>query len=701
VLMGKYFKENRTPVAYNALPQNLIDALIATEDVRFESHSGIDFKGLLAVGYYGITGRRRGSSTLTQKVAKNLYRTRAETNRQGLLTGLPGLGMLIIKTKEWITAIRLERAYSKKEILEMYLNTVEFGSNSYGIKSAAKTFFSKEPRDLKLEEAALLVGMVNNPSRFSPISNKARAQKRRDWVLSQMHKYKFIEDTTYHHALVRDIRLKFLVENQNNGIAPYLRAEAGKWLLKWSRENGHDLYSDGLKIYTTIDARMQQYAEESVQQHMKVMQKHFFAYWKDRGKPWTNEKGKVIPGFLENAIKRTERYIRLNHRFEGNKDSINYYLHKKVPMKVFTLEAPGEKDVVMSPMDSLAYYKYFLHTGFIAMNPLNGNIRAWVGGTNYKYFKYDHVKQGRRQPGSTFKPVVYTAAIENGYSPCYEVMDVPVTFPAEGGRRAYTPTNAEGYTGRKFTLQEGLAYSQNTITAYLVKKLSPEVVVDYARRLGLTSVIDPVPAVGFGSSVVSVYEMAGAYSTFVNKGTWTEPVYITRIEDKKGNVLYTNVPQSREVLSEQTAYLMIHMLRGAADIKLATAWYGLRRLYNLKNEIGAKTGTTTNHADAWFMGVTPNLVCGMWVGGEDRSIHFQSANYGQGNKLAMPIYGIFMNKVYADKSLNVSQAPFPKPEKPLTVELDCSKYYNNGFSDTVRQEQILQMPANPAEGEGF
>jgi penicillin-binding protein 1A len=370
-------------------------------------------------------------------------------------------------------------------------------------------------------------------------------------------------------------------------------------------------------------------------------------------------------------------------------------------MKVFTLEAPGEKDVVMSPMDSLAYYKYFLHTGFIAMNPLNGNIRAWVGGTNYKYFKYDHVKQGRRQPGSTFKPVVYTAAIENGYSPCYEVMDVPVTFPAEGGRMAYTPTNAEGYTGRKFTLQEGLAYSQNTITAYLVKKLSPEVVVDYARRLGLTSVIDPVPAVGFGSSVVSVYEMAGAYSTFVNKGTWTEPVYITRIEDKKGNVLYTNVPQSREVLSEQTAYLMIHMLRGAADIKLATAWYGLRRLYNLKNEIGAKTGTTTNHADAWFMGVTPNLVCGMWVGGEDRSIHFQSANYGQGNKLAMPIYGIFMNKVYADKSLNVSQAPFPKPEKPLTVELDCSKYYNNVFSDTVRQEQILQMPANPAEGEGF
>ena len=695
VLMGKYFKENRTPVEYRELPQNLIDALIATEDVRFEEHSGIDFKGLMAVAYYGITGRSRGASTLTQQVAKNLFRTRAETSREGLLASIPGLRMLIIKTKEWIVAIRLERSYSKKEILMMYLNTVEFGSNAYGIKSAAKTFFSKEPKDLKLEESALLAGIVNGPTRFSPVSNKERSQRRRDWVLSQMRKYGFIDDASYKTALAQYIKLQFQVENQNTGLAPYLRAEAGKWLLKWAKDNGHNLYSDGLKIYTTIDSKMQWHAEEAVQQHMKTQQKLFFNYWKGR-QPWTDESGRTIKGFLETAIKRTQRYASLNNRYEGNQDSIKYYLNKKIPMKVFTWDGTGEKEVVMSPMDSLAYYKRFLHAGFIAVNPLDGHIKAWVGGTNYKYFKYDHVKQGRRQPGSTFKPVVYTAAIDQGYSPCYEVMDVPVTFPAEGGRPAYTAKNSDDkYSGKNYTLREALAHSINTITMFLVKNLTPERVVKYAERLGLGSDIEAVPSVGLGISDVSVYDMAGAYGTFVNKGTWTEPIYITRIEDKNGNVLFTNITKSREVLSEQTAYLMIHMLKGATDIRLATAWYGLRNRYNLKNEIGAKTGTTQNYSDAWFMGVTPDLVCGMWVGGEDRSIHFRSANYGQGNKLAMPIYGMFMNKVYANKSLNVSKAPFPKPEQPLSVEIDCSKYNNSVFNDTISQDQILQMPTRP------
>ncbi|WP_034256818.1 penicillin-binding protein 1A [Adhaeribacter aquaticus] len=694
-LMGKYFKENRTPVEYKDLPQSLIDGLIATEDVRFEEHSGIDFKGLMSVGYYTLTGRNRGASTLTQQVAKNLFRTRAETSRDGLLTGIPGLRMLIIKTKEWIIAIRLERAYTKKEILVMYLNTVEFGSNAYGIASASKTFFNKKPKDLALEEAALLVGVVNRPTSFSPVSNPARSKNRRNWVLSQMRKYDFIEDEAYNQAIAQEIKLNFRIENQNNGIAPYLRAEAGKWLLKWSRENGHNLYSDGLKIYTTIDSKMQQYAEEAVQDHMKRMQKLFFDYWKGR-KPWTDEKGQIIKGFLENAIKRTDRYISLNNRFEGNQDSIKYYLNKKIPMKVFTWDGSGEKDVVFSPMDSLAYYKYFLHTGFVAVNPLNGRIKAWVGGTNYKYFKYDHVKQGRRQPGSTFKPVVYTAAIDNGYSPCYEVMDVPVTFPAELGRPAYTPKNDDGkFSGQKYTLRRAIAESKNSVTAFLVQKLTPQVIVDYAKNLGLVSNIEPVPAVGFGSSDVSVLELAGAYGTFVNDGVWTEPNFITRIEDKNGNVLYENVPKSREVLNEETAYLMIHMLQGPVDIKGGTAYYGLRHRYNLKNEIAGKTGTTSNYSDAWFMGVTPDLVCGVWVGGEDRSIHFRSANYGQGNKLAMPIYGIFMNKVYADKSLSVSKAPFPKPEKPLSVEIDCSRYNNSVLHDTIPQDQILRIPAKP------
>ncbi|MDB5261460.1 MAG: transglycosylase [Adhaeribacter sp.] len=692
VLMGKYYKENRSPVTYDELPQNLVDALIATEDVRFEEHSGIDFKGLMAVGYYGLTGRSRGASTLTQQVAKNLFRTRAETSREGLLAGIPGLRMLIIKTKEWIVAIRLERAYSKKEILMMYLNTVEFGSNAYGIKSAAKTFFSKAPKDLSLEESALLAGIVNGPTRFSPVTNKERSQKRRDWVLSQMRKYNFIDDTTYTTAVAQNIKLQFQVENQNTGIAPYMRAEAGKWLLQWARDNGHNLYSDGLKIYTTIDSRMQQHAEAAVQEHMKTMQKLFLNYWKGR-KPWTDENGQTIKGFLDTAIKRTERYISLKNRYADNKDSINFYLNKKIPMKVFTWEAPGEKNVMMSPMDSLAYYKHFLHTGFMAVNPLDGHIKAWVGGTNYKYFKYDHVKQGRRQPGSTFKPVVYTAAIDRGYSPCYKVPDLPVTFPAQDGRPAYTAKNSDdNFSGINYTLREALANSINTVTMFLVKNLTPELVVKYAERLGLGSNIEAVPSVGLGISDVSVYDMAGAYGTFVNKGTWTEPIYITRIEDKNGNTLFTNVPRSREVLSEETAYLMIHMLKGAVDIRLATAWHGLRNRYKLKNEIGAKTGTTSNYSDAWFMGVTPDLVCGMWVGGEDRSIHFRSATLGQGNKLAMPIYGMFMQKVYGDKNLSVSKAPFPKPEQPLNVEIDCSKYNNSVISDTVSQDQILQIP---------
>jgi len=695
VLMGKYFRENRSPVEYNDLPQNLIDALIATEDFRFEEHSGIDFKGLMAVGYYGLTGRSRGASTLTQQVAKNLFRTRAETSRDGFLTRIPGLRMLIIKIKEWITAIRLERAYSKKEILVMYLNTVEFGSNAYGIKSAAKTFFSKEPKALTLEESAMLVGVVNRPTSFSPVTNKERSQRRRDWVLSQMQKYGFIDEPAYAAAVAKDIKLQFMIENQNNGIAPYLRAEAGKWLLKWARENGHNLYSDGIKIYTTIDSRMQQHAEEAVQQHMKTQQKLFFSTIKNT-KPWVDENGRVIKNFLQSEIKRTGRYKALKTRYEDNTDSINYYLNKKIPMKVFTWEAPGEKEVTMSPMDSLAYYKRFLHAGFIATNPLNGQIKAWVGGTNYKYFKFDHVKLGRRQPGSTFKPIVYTAAIDNGYSPCYEVLDVPVTFPAEQGRPAYTPKNDDGkFSYGQFNLRKALAFSKNSVTAYLVKKLTPEVIVNYAKRLGLTSEIEAVPAVGFGTSDVSLYEMAGMYGTFVNDGIWTEPIYITRIEDKNGNTLYEALPRTNQVLSEETAYLMVHLLTGPADIQGGTAYYGLRHRYKLKNQIAAKTGTTQNNSDAWFMGMTPDLVCGMWVGGENRSIHFRSAAYGQGNKLAMPIYGIFMNKVYADKKLSVSKEPFPKPELPLTVEIDCSKYNNSVFNDTIRQDQILRVPSQP------
>ncbi|WP_082318223.1 penicillin-binding protein 1A [Hymenobacter sp. DG25A] len=688
VLMGKYFRENRTPVNYDDLPPNLIDALIATEDVRFEKHSGIDLKGMAAIPYYVASGRiRRGSSTLTQQLAKMLFRTREDLN-DGRLNETPGIGMLITKTKEWILAVRLERNYTKREILRMYLNTAEYGSNAFGVHTAAKTFFNKRPQDLKLEESALLVGLVNGPSWFNPVRNPERSVKRRNWVLSQMQKYKYITPDMYTAAVAKPLKLDYKVENQNEGIAPYFRMEVSKMLREWAKETDHDLYADGLKIYTTIDSRMQKYAETAIADHMKLQQKWFDAHWKGQ-QPWRDENGKLIPNFLSTAIKRTERYRSLAARYEGQPDSIKYYLNKKYKMKVFTWK--GEKEVLMSPMDSLAYYKRYLHAGFMAMNPLNGQIKAWVGGTNYKYFKYDHVKQGKRQPGSTFKPFVYVAAIDQGYSPCYQRPDVATTFPAVAGREAYTPQNFEGkFSGRTFTLRQALARSMNSITAWLVQKLGPETVVAYAKRLGITSPIEAVPSVGFGSSDVSIYELSGAYSTFVNKGVWTAPMMVTRIEDKNGNVLREFVPQTKEALSEETAYLMTYMMRGAVEEQGGTSII-LRGGFKFPYQIAAKTGTTSNYSDGWFMGMTPDLVCGMWVGGEDRSIHFRTGAYGQGSRLALPIYGLFMKQVYAhNKEIGISTADFPAPAQPLSVEIDCSRYYG-GQRDTIPSDQKLNQ----------
>ncbi|SHK04705.1 penicillin-binding protein 1A [Hymenobacter psychrotolerans] len=689
VLMGKYFRENRTPVSYEELAQTTIDALIATEDARFEEHSGIDPKAMARVAA-GIVlgGKNGGGSTLSQQLAKLLFRTREDLNN-GRLNDVRGLGMVINKTKEWILAVRLERNYTKREILRMYLNTAEFGSNAFGINVAAKTFFNKKPRNLSLEESALLVGLVNGPSWFNPVRNPERSKRRRNWVLSQMNKYGYIDAPTYTASIEKPIKLDYKVENQNDGIAPYFRTELSKTLRSWAKETEHDLYSDGLKIYTTIDSRMQKYAEAAVAEHMKLQQKWFDAHWKGQ-QPWRDESGRVIPNFLSTAMQRTARYQSLNARFDGNKDSIKYYLNKKYKMKVFTWNG-GEKEVTMSPMDSLAYYKRLLHSGFMAMNPLNGQIKAWVGGINYKYIKYDHVKQGKRQPGSTFKPFVYVAAIDQGYSPCYQRPDVATTFPAERGRPAYTPRNYEGtFSGRTFTLRQALARSMNSITAWLVQKLGPDVVASYAKRLGITSPIDAVPAIGFGSSDVSIFELTGAYSTFVNKGIWTSPMMVTRIEDKNGNVLREFVPQTREALSEETAYLMTYMLRGALEEQGGSSVV-LKGGFKFPYEMGGKTGTTSNYSDGWFMGLTPDLVCGTWVGGEDRSIHFRTGTYGQGARLALPLYGIFMKKVYADKSIGISKGAFPKPDT-LSVEINCSRYYNGATQrDTIPYDQKLNQ----------
>jgi penicillin-binding protein 1A len=689
VLLGKYFRENRTPVEYKDLPQNVIDALIATEDVRFEEHSGIDFKSIMrAVAGLGRSG---GGSTLSQQVAKVLFKTRPgeESNlNDGTLNGPGRLGLLITKTKEWLLAIRLERNYTKREILRMYLNTVDYGSNAFGINTAAKTFFNKSPKQLTTPEAATLVGIVNAPSRFSPALHPVRSKRRRNWVLRQMTHAGYLPAAEMVKDTAKPIVLHYSVESPVQGLAPYFRTEVAKYLQAWAKETDHDLYADGLKIYTTLDSRMQTYAEKAVAEHLALQQKWFSAHWKGQ-LPWRDENGKVIPQFLETSMRRTQRYKSLMERYDGNRDSVNYYLRKKYKMTVFSWQ--GEKEMVMSPMDSLAYYKRYLRAGFMAVNPLNGYVKAWVGGPNYKFFKFDHVRQGKRQPGSTFKPIVYTAAIDQGYSPCFPRPDVATTFPGAAGRPPYTPKNFEGgYSGRTFTLRQALARSMNSITAWLVYKLGPETVVAYAKRLGITSPIDPVPAVGFGASDCSIYELCGAYGTFVNKGVWTGPIMVTRIEDKNGNELRRFVAPTKEALSEETAYVMTNMLQASTTEQGGTSTI-LHTGFNFPYQIGAKTGTTSNYSDAWFMGITPNLVCGMWIGGEDRSIHFRTGAYGQGARLALPLYGIFMKKVYADKSLDIDRGPFPAPAGPLTIELDCSKYYG-GQRDTIPSDQKMVQP---------
>lgn len=689
-LLGKYFRENRSPVEYDELPENLVNALVAIEDIRFEEHSGIDAEATARVVTSVLTGQSKGGgSTLTQQVAKNLFSTRSEELNGGLLNDVPGLRMLILKTKEWIMAIKLERNYTKKEIMLMYLNTVDFGSNAFGVKVAAKTFFDKKPQDLKVEESAVLVGLLKAPTYYSPIQNPENSKRRRNVVLSQMVKYDLLPEAEYTALKEKDIKLKYSVENQNIGMAPYFRTEAAKSILKWAREHGYDLYADGLKIYTTIDSRMQRYAEEAMATHMKDRQQAFFEHWKGRN-PWVDRNNQEIKNFADLAIKRTDRYRKLNERFDGNTDSINFYLNKKIKMKVFTWN--GEEERLMSPMDSLKYYKHFLQLGFMAMEPQTGHIKAWVGGINYKHFKYDHVKQGARQPGSTFKPFLYTAAIENGYYPCYEAIDTRNCVPLPDGTM-WCPNNADNkYSGQKFTLRKALAESVNSISAFLVNKLGAETLVKTAKRMGITTPLDPTPALALGTSDVTLFDMVGAYGTFVNGGTWVEPNYITRIEDKHGNVIAEFTPKKVEALSEETAYMMVHMLKAAAEPG-GTAYYGLRHRNGLKNEIGGKTGTTQNYSDAWFMGITPDLVAGTWVGGEDRAIHFRSIALGQGNKLAMPVYGAFMQKVYADRTLDRSKEPFPKPSAPLSVELDCAKF--NGGSmpvDSAQQDEFLNLP---------
>lgn len=677
-ILGKFFFENRSTMTYGEIPENFKDALMATEDVRFAMHSGIDARSLFRVlGGVLTFNRKGGGSTVSQQLAKNLFKLRRDEAYEGFLYRVPGVRVVLIKLKEWITAIKLERRYTKSEIMTMYLNTIEFSSGAYGLKSAAKTYFSKDPLKLTTEEAALLVGMIQNPSRFNPKFFPKNSLERRNIVLTQMVKYNKITPEEGKELAQIPINLEYSPESHNYGIARYFREylrDVVKGELKKLGYEENDIYTKGLKIYTTIDSRMQRYAEESVLAHMKDLQQIFDNQFKGRN-PWLQlKKGsssqyEELPGFIESAAKRSGHYQALRRKLGNDEAAIMKEMNEKKPMRVFTWA--GERDTLFSHMDSLRHYKRFLNIGMMAMDPRNGNIKAWVGGINYKFFKYDNVFQSKRQPGSTFKPFVYVTAIDNGYSTCDRIVDEVVTYPIPGSK-SWTPQNADRKSsGAKITLRQALGKSVNTISAKLIMDFGADEVVKYARNLGIKSELTHSPSLSLGVSDVTLFELLGGYATFVNQGVYTDPMVLVRIEDKNGEVLQDYYPIQKEVLSKETAFKMVHLLRGAT-VPGGTSFGGLSRFGLIEgNEVAAKTGTTSNFSDGWFMGMTQDLIGGVWVGGEDRAIHFESILYGQGARMALPAWGGFMKKVYEDPNIEYKKTKFIVPAT-IKVNGDCA-----------------------------
>lgn len=700
VLLGTYYYQNRAFVRYDEISPNVINALIATEDARFYKHSGIDFRSLARVFFKTILlgSNAGGGSTITQQLAKNLF------PRDTTLYSFWGTRMValsIAKFKEWVTAIKLERNYTKDEIITMYLNTVPFGGTLFGIKMAAKAYFNKTPDSLSIEEAALLVGMLKAPTRYSPVLNPERALQRRNVVLGQLKEYRYINEQQYDSLLRIPIRLKYTPQDQNEGTATYFRerlrliltakeprrndyvsyedyqADSTEWARnpiygwcnKHTKPDGtpYNIYTDGLKIYTTIDSRMQRYAEEAVAEHLKNdLQKAFFREKaSSRVAPFSYDlTPDQINYLMELSIRRSERY-RVLRNAGYSWDDILKNFKKKVSMRVFSWN--GERDTIMSPYDSIRYYKFFLQAGLMSVDPHTGHIKAYVGGINYKHFKYDHVMVSKRQAGSTIKPFLYTLAMQEGYSPCYQVPNVPVTFIV--GDTIWSPRNSgrPDYEGKMVTLKWGLANSVNYISAWIMKQFNPPSVIEIMRKMGFTSYLAPYPSLVLGTSEVTLYEMTGAYACYANKGIYIKPLLVTKIVDKTGNVVASFVPEKTEAISEQTAYLMLSMMEGVVNAGTAVR---LRYMYKFTNPIAGKTGTTQNHSDGWFIGITPDLVSGVWVGAEDRAIHFESLELGQGANMALPIWAIYMKKVYADKSLLISDGPFTAP-RDFPYSINC------------------------------
>ncbi|WHT40691.1 PBP1A family penicillin-binding protein [Myroides sp. mNGS23_01] len=676
--IGKFYLENRVPVNYDDLPPHLVQALIATEDERFYGHSGIDARGTLrAVTSVGSSG---GASTITQQLAKLLFHGEGSRNLAKRIAQ---------KAKEWVIAIKLERQYTKEEILTMYLNKADFVNNAVGIRSAAKVYLGKEPKDLTIDEAAMLVGMLQNPAYFNPVRRPELVQKRRNVVLHQMAKNDFITKEESLRMQELPLSLHFTPESHREGIATYFREYLRDYMRRWVKENPkkdgttYDIYRDGLKIYVSIDSRMQKYAEEAVQEHISNLQEEFFIQQKNnKNAPFFNINDKETEAIINRAMKTSERWRQMKEQGKSEEEILNSF-KVKTEMRIFSWK--GEIDTMMTPRDSIIYYKHFLQTGLMSMEPQTGHIKAWVGGINYKHFQYDHVGQGARQVGSVFKPFVYATAIEQlHYSPCDSIIDSPFTMPKGryGISQDWSPQNSNRSYKGIMTLKQALAGSVNTVTAKLMDKVGPKAVVNMTRDLGVSADIPQSPAIALGAVDITVSDMVAAYSTFANQGIYVKPVFVTRIEDKNGVILFNAVPETKDVLSKDVAYTVVKLLEGVTEsgsgVRLRTTWQGpgYKRVtghpYKFTNPIAGKTGTTQNNSDGWFIGMVPNLATGVWVGNDDRAAHFKTMLYGQGATMALPVWGLFMNKCYADKTLHVSKSAFEVPEG-LSIRVDCTK----------------------------
>ncbi|WP_325358837.1 transglycosylase domain-containing protein [Albibacterium sp.] len=670
-LLGKYFKENRNPVQYNEISEALLNTLVSTEDIRFFKHNGVDFIAVFTSLFSTVQGDRRGASTITQQLAKNLYQTRYDKSA-GLLGKIPGVRLIVIKVKEWITAYKLETKYSKEDILTMYLNTVSFGNNNYGIKTAAKYYFNVVPDSLNVPQSALLIGMLKGTTLYNPIRNPENSKKRRNVVLSQMEKANFI--TKEELAKFQDLPINLSVNetNEDSSEDSYIRAAVLRFLNDWSKESGYNIYEDGLKIYTTIDSKMQTYAEEVVSNQMKTLQNRFNNVW-GNDLPWRDSGGEIIDNFLENLAAKTPFYTFLKEKYKGNSDSINYYLNRKKEMEVFTWN--GMKKVDYSTLDSIAHYAKMLNTGMMSMDPFTGEIKVWVGGINHKYYKFDHVDQAKRQAGSTFKPFAYLTAIEQGMAPCDIFIDKPVkiSYTEDGKEMEWEPKNADwNFTYQNMSLRWAMGRSVNSITAQITEKVGWDKVVETAHRLGIKSPLKAVPSVSLGPNDVSVFEMVKAYSTFLNKGNSVDPILVSTIKDRNGNVIAEFKSKSKRVLSEENAWLMMYMLRGTMEEPGGTSqalWEW--DLWKKGNQIAGKTGTSSDYVDGWYMGLTKDLVTGVWVGNDERSIHFKSSSTGEGAHTALPIFGKFMEKLYHDENSGYTYGPFPEPGVEITKTYYC------------------------------